>query len=92
MPDNTFVWTKDTLTGVSGPVPRAVVEAFAGRYRVDEKHPTRDTLGQLLPIKAAEPKLSAPKLARKPVIKTPARKPATRTKPAQTADPTPEEA
>lgn len=92
MSDPIFVWAKDTLTGSAGPVSRAVAEAFAGRYRVDDKHPTHDTLGQLLPVKAAEPKLSTPKLARKPVTKPRARKPATRTKPAQTADPTPEEA
>ena len=92
MSDPTFVWAIDTMTGAAGPVSRAVVEAFTGRYRVDDKHPTHDTLGQLLPAKAAEPKLSAPKAARKPATKPPARKPATRTKPAPTADPTPEEA
>ena len=107
MSDSTFVWAIDTMTGAAGPVSRAVVEAFTGRYRVDEKHPTHDTLGQLLPAKAAVSNrpvrvtLSADvsgfqaglaKAARKPATKPPARKPATRTKPAPTADPTPEEA
>ena len=77
MPDNTFVWARDTLTGASGPIPRAVLTVFGDRYRADEKHPTHNTLGQLLPAKAAEPKL---------------RKPNPKTSTAPAADETPEEA
>ena len=78
MSDNTFVWARDTLTGASGPIPRAVLTVFGDRYRADEKHPTHNTLGQLLPAKAAEPKLR--------------KKPNTKTSTAPAADETPEEA
>ena len=95
MSDNTFVWARDTLTGASGPIPRAVLTVFGDRYRADEKHPTHNTLGQLLPTKAAEPKLATKKtVARQPraAARKTLRKPNPKTSTAPAADETPEEA
>ena len=59
MPD--FVWAHDTIAGRSGPVPAAVAALPGDRYRLDRKHPTRDSRGDLLPWKDSTKK--APRAA-----------------------------
>lgn len=43
-----FVWAKDTVTGTVGPVAKVLVDECGGRFVVDEKHPVRDSRGDLL--------------------------------------------
>ena len=49
--ENPFVWARNTLTGISGPIPKAFTQLHPELFRTDPNHPVRDGLGCLLPPK-----------------------------------------